>query len=61
MFYYFGHVRGRGALTLVLTAIWRSKFGFALRCIKQNEQAARTVGIDTLTNQRCRLFVPQAR
>lgn len=34
-------------LTLLLTyLIARSKFGFALRCIKQNEQAARMVGID---------------
>jgi len=35
------------AAILVLTAILaRSKFGFGLRCIKQNEQAARMVGID---------------
>jgi branched-chain amino acid transport system permease protein len=48
MFYYFV-MCGAAALTLVLTAILaRSKFSFALRCIKQNEQAARTVGIDTL-------------
>src|SRR5580700_8186787 len=48
MFYYFV-MCAAAALTLVLTAILaRSKFGFALRCIKQNEQAARTVGIDTL-------------
>lgn len=34
-------------LTLLLTyLIARSKFGFALRCIKQNEQAAHMVGID---------------
>ncbi len=34
-------------LTLLLTSVVaKSKFGFGLRCIKQNEQAARMVGID---------------
>jgi branched-chain amino acid transport system permease protein len=56
MFYYFV-MCAAAALTLVLTAILaRSKFGFALRCIKQNEQAARTVGIDTLRTK-VRAFV----
>lgn len=37
------------AFTLLLTLlIARSKFGFALRCIKQNEQAASMVGIGVL-------------
>src|ERR1700683_2805635 len=48
MFYYFV-MCGAAALALVFNAVLASsKFGFALRCIKQNEQAARTVGIDTL-------------
>lgn len=34
-------------MTLLLTVIVaKSKFGFGLRCIKQNEQAARMVGVD---------------
>jgi branched-chain amino acid transport system permease protein len=46
LFYYFV-MAGAAGVTLVLTAILaRSKFGFALRCIKQNEQAAAMVGID---------------
>ena len=40
MFYFFT-MCGAAAVTLLLTAVLaRSKFGFALRCIKQNEQAA---------------------
>jgi branched-chain amino acid transport system permease protein len=46
MFYFFTMCIA-AAVTLLLTILLaRSKFGFALRCIKQNEQAARMVGID---------------
>jgi branched-chain amino acid transport system permease protein len=45
--YYFFVMSGAAALSLLLTAfLSHSRFGFALRCIKQNEQAARMVGID---------------
>ncbi len=46
MFYFFVMAAFAG-LTLVLTLVLaHSKFGFGLRCIKQNEQAASMVGID---------------
>jgi branched-chain amino acid transport system permease protein len=46
MFYFFAMAAFAG-LTVVLTlALAHSKFGFGLRCIKQNEQAASMVGID---------------
>jgi branched-chain amino acid transport system permease protein len=45
--FYFFTMCGAAIVTLVLTVLLaRSRFGFALRCIKQNEQAARMVGID---------------
>jgi branched-chain amino acid transport system permease protein len=45
--YYFFVMSGAAAASLLLTALLaHSRFGFALRCIKQNEQAARMVGID---------------
>lgn len=48
MFFYFA-MWGLAALVLIATiAIATSKFGFGLRCIQQNEQAARMVGIDVL-------------
>jgi branched-chain amino acid transport system permease protein len=46
MFFYFAMAIFAG-LTVVLTLVLaHSKFGFGLRCIKQNEQAASMVGID---------------
>lgn len=46
IFFYFV-MWGAAGLTVLLTLIVaKSKFGFGLRCIKQNEQAARMVGID---------------
>jgi branched-chain amino acid transport system permease protein len=46
IFFFFAMWSG-AALTLIATwLISRSKFGFGLRCIKQNEEAARMVGID---------------
>jgi branched-chain amino acid transport system permease protein len=45
--FYFFTMCGAAAATLVLTVfLERSQFGFALRCIRQNEQAANMVGID---------------
>jgi branched-chain amino acid transport system permease protein len=45
--FFFVTMWAAAAITLLLTwLIARSKFGFALRCIKQNEQAAHMVGID---------------
>lgn len=39
-------------LSLLLTAVLaRSRFGFALRCIRQNEQAAAMVGIDVFRHK----------
>src|ERR1700704_461147 len=48
---------GLGAITFVVTAfIARSKFGFSLRCIRQNENAARMVGIDVF-RAKCAAFI----
>lgn len=45
--FFFATMWTAAGLSLVLTWLMaRSKFGFALRCIKQNEQAAHMVGID---------------
>lgn len=45
--FFFFIMWGAACLTLLLTAyLARSKFGFGLRCIKQNEQAAHMVGIN---------------
>lgn len=45
-FYFFTMCIAAAAILLLTVALARSKFGFGLRCIKQNEQAARMVGID---------------
>ena len=48
---------GLAAITFALTAfIAKSKFGFSLRCIRQNENAARMVGIDVF-RAKCAAFI----
>ena len=40
------------ALTVALAAlIWRSRFGWAMRCIEQNEDAAIVLGVNTLATK----------
>src|SRR3954471_19859018 len=45
MFYFFAMAVFAGLTALLTVALAHSKFGFGLRCIKQNEQAASMVGI----------------
>jgi branched-chain amino acid transport system permease protein len=46
MFYFLAMTVFAGLTILLTVALADSKFGFGLRCIKQNEQAASMIGID---------------
>jgi branched-chain amino acid transport system permease protein len=46
MFYFLAMAVFAGLTILLTIALASSKFGFGLRCIKQNEQAASMIGID---------------
>ncbi len=46
LFFYLVMWGAAGLMVLLTVVVARSKFGFALRCIKQNEQAAQMVGIN---------------
>jgi branched-chain amino acid transport system permease protein len=48
MLFFFTMCAFAGITLLVTLMIAHSKFGFGLRCIKQNEQAASMVGVDVL-------------
>jgi branched-chain amino acid transport system permease protein len=49
---YYGSMLIAAALTVGLAAlIWRSKLGWAMRCIEQNEDAAIVLGVNTLATK----------
>jgi branched-chain amino acid transport system permease protein len=59
--YYFFVMSGVAAASLLLSGfLAHSRFGFALRCIKQNEQAARMVGIDVFQTKVAAFVVSSA-